>query len=153
MRERLFNWLSFVRLVQYGASALIFDGQGRVLLVKHRLRGGWEWPAGGGKLGELPERAVIREIKEETGVVLQEPRLVAVYARRFPGFATRFNFTFAEKVSDDAVGLAQFDQLELVAMKWVPVDEARQLLTPRLRRRFEAALSAWQDGSVVYLSS
>jgi 8-oxo-dGTP pyrophosphatase MutT (NUDIX family) len=153
VRERFFGWLTFLRLVQYGASALIFDPEGRVLLVKHRLRGGWEWPAGGGKLGEPPHKAVMREIKEETGVALEQPRLVAIHVRSLPALAARFNFTFAEQISTEAAKTAKFDRLELSDMRWVEVEAARQLLSRRLIKRFDASLGAWHDGSVAYLTS
>lgn len=152
MRERIFSWLSFLRFVQYGASVLAVDAEGRVLLVKHRLRGGWEWPAGGGKLGELPDQAAIREIREEAGIEAANPKLVAVYARKVPGLATRLNFTFAVRVNRDQAASAAFDRLELTALRWVTLDEAERLVSPRLRRRFLAAVQAWQTGQVVYLA-
>lgn len=151
MRERIFSWLSYFRLVQYGASALIFDPEGRVLLVKHRLRGGWEWPAGGGKLGEPPHLAVAREAKEEVGIELAKPRLAAVYARSFPGLATRFNFTFTEEVSAQVAAAAKFDRFELSDMRWATVGEARELVSRRLLARFDAAIQACNDGTVAYL--
>ena len=151
MRERFFGWLSFLRLVQYGSSAIIFDPDNRVLLVKHRLRGAWEWPAGGGKLGEPPHAAVVREIKEEVGIELSQPRLVTVYVRSLPGLASRFNFTFAEQVSAKTAAAVRLDKLELSDMRWATLEEAENLISPRLRRRFRVAVKAWQDGSVAYM--
>ena len=61
------------RLLTVVAVALI-DADGRVLLQQrpaHKEHGGlWEFP--GGKLheGELPEAALIRELKEELGIVV-----------------------------------------------------------------------------------
>ncbi len=54
------------------AYALIFDEAGRVLLSREpdprgRL-GRWLLPGGGVEHGEHPEQAVIREVKEETGL-------------------------------------------------------------------------------------
>jgi 8-oxo-dGTP pyrophosphatase MutT (NUDIX family) len=153
VREKLFSWVSFLRLVQYCASALVFDPDGRVLLVKHRLRGGWEWPAGGGKLGEVPDQAVVREIKEETGIELNSPRLIAVYVRSFPGLASRFNFTFAEQVSAEVAAAVKFDRVELLDIRWVEVAEAQQLVSRRLLKRFNAAIQSWKDGTVAYVTS
>ncbi|MCX4659130.1 NUDIX hydrolase [Streptomyces uncialis] len=46
---------------------------GRLLLVKRRVAEGsltWQFPAGKVERGEAPEDAVVREVKEETGLVV-----------------------------------------------------------------------------------
>jgi len=46
-----------------------------VLLVRHTYSEGWYFPGGGVKNQETPKAAVIRELKEETGVeVIGEPQ-------------------------------------------------------------------------------
>ena len=50
-----------------GPSLPIFEG-GSVLFVEHPTRG-WEIPGGHLEEGETPEEAMIRELKEETGLV------------------------------------------------------------------------------------
>jgi 8-oxo-dGTP pyrophosphatase MutT (NUDIX family) len=51
-----------------GAFAIIFDEQNRVLLSHRRDMDLWNLPGGGVESGELPTEAVIREVKEETGL-------------------------------------------------------------------------------------
>ena len=62
-----------LRLVTVVAVALI-DADGRVLLQQrpsHKEHGGlWEFPGGKIDPGELPEAALIRELKEELGIVV-----------------------------------------------------------------------------------
>lgn len=62
-----------VRLVVVAASALI-DPDGRVLLAQrpaHKELGGlWEFPGGKIAEGETPELALIRELKEELGIIV-----------------------------------------------------------------------------------
>ena len=50
-----------------GHSTLKIGKGGRVLFVKHPTRG-WEIPGGHLEPGETPEQALLRELKEETGV-------------------------------------------------------------------------------------
>ena len=60
------------------AVALI-DGSGRVLLQRRAadraMAGLWEFPGGKVEADELPEAALIREIEEELGVVLDDDAL------------------------------------------------------------------------------
>lgn len=52
------------------AGALIFNYSGEVLLLKHRFRAGSGWGIPGGflELGEQPEEALRRELREEIGL-------------------------------------------------------------------------------------
>lgn len=58
-------------------AALIFNEQGQVLLFKHTYRK-FEWgiPAGGLEYGEQPDKAILREFFEETGMQIEIERLL-----------------------------------------------------------------------------
>lgn len=67
----------------FGASAVVEDGQGRVLLVRHSYVGGWQLPGGGVSGGEPPELTIVRELEEEVGLAESTaPEFVALYARK-----------------------------------------------------------------------
>ncbi len=61
-------------------SALIFDG-GRILLALRRDIDWWNLPGGGMEQGETVEEAVLREVREETGLQVAVERLVGVYSK------------------------------------------------------------------------
>jgi 8-oxo-dGTP diphosphatase len=67
-----------IRLVLVAAGALI-DPDGRVLLAQRpegkSMAGLWEFPGGKIEAGERPEQSLIRELKEELGIVVKEPCL------------------------------------------------------------------------------
>ena len=64
-----------MKVVLVAACALI-DADGRVLIAQRpegkSMAGLWEFPGGKVDPGERPEDALIRELKEELGIVVQE---------------------------------------------------------------------------------
>lgn len=67
-------------LFQVFAAAVIFDSEGRILLVKltYQREHPWGLPGGSLEYGETPEEGVRREVREETGWEVQIERLLFV---------------------------------------------------------------------------
>jgi 8-oxo-dGTP diphosphatase len=61
-------------------AAALADGDGRVLLQRRApertMAGLWEFPGGKVEAGELPEAALVRELREELGIVVREAALI-----------------------------------------------------------------------------
>ena len=80
-----------IKLVLVAACALI-DADGRVLLAERPagkpMAGLWEFPGGKVEAGERPEETLIRELKEELGIVVREPCLapLAFASHAYPDF-------------------------------------------------------------------
>ncbi len=66
--------------VRPSASAVIFDRRGRLLLQQRSDGGQWGLPGGSVEIGESVADAVVREVREETGLVVTPKRLVGVYS-------------------------------------------------------------------------
>jgi 8-oxo-dGTP diphosphatase len=65
-------------LVMPGVAGLVLDGQGRLLLQRRADNGVWGLPGGMVDPGEAPARTVVREVHEETGLVVRPERLAGV---------------------------------------------------------------------------
>jgi 8-oxo-dGTP diphosphatase len=64
----------------HGAAAVIFDDEGRILLVKENYgRRRYGYPGGAVEPRESPEDAIVREVREETGVDAAVDHLVGLY--------------------------------------------------------------------------
>ena len=63
---------------------MVIDASGRVLLIrrsKEPLRGRWLVPGGSVELGETLEEAVVREVREETGLEVRPVDWLGVFDR------------------------------------------------------------------------
>lgn len=67
-------------LLQVGASVIVEDGQGRVLLQKRTDNHCWGYPGGSTELDERVEDAAARELLEETGLIAGRLELFGVFS-------------------------------------------------------------------------
>ena len=80
-----------VKLVLVAACALI-DTDGRVLIAQRppgkSMAGSWEFPGGKVETGERPEECLIRELREELGIIVKEECLAPLTfaSHRYPEF-------------------------------------------------------------------
>jgi ADP-ribose pyrophosphatase YjhB (NUDIX family) len=81
------------RDTKLGAYAFCVRGDGAVLLARmapdHPDAGLWTLPGGGVEFGEHPDDTVLRELREETGLVGERGQVVAVYSRTYERSPTR----------------------------------------------------------------
>jgi 8-oxo-dGTP pyrophosphatase MutT (NUDIX family) len=81
-------WRALRTPVAFGVSAIVEDRQGRVALVRHSYMAGLYLPGGGVDAGEPPAEGIIRELKEEIGLIQSAPpELLGLLTRRV-GWAT-----------------------------------------------------------------
>lgn len=73
------NWTYYPHVAS--ATLAVITRPGKVLLVRRNKephRGMWTLPAGFLNYGELPEEALVREVKEETGLIVKRCKILAI---------------------------------------------------------------------------
>lgn len=72
--------------LRVAAYAVIVDAEDRILLAhwNDSGRSGWTMPGGGLEDGEDPARAVVREVREETGYKVAVEDLLGIHSRVIP---------------------------------------------------------------------
>ena len=65
-------------LLQDGAAAIIVDDKNRILLQSRSDNGKWGLPGGCQELGERFQDTIIREVKEETNLIVLEKDLILI---------------------------------------------------------------------------
>jgi len=61
-------------------AAIITNAEGHVLLQRRSDNGLWGLPGGSVEIGESVTTAIVREVREETGLAVEVERLVGVYS-------------------------------------------------------------------------
>jgi 8-oxo-dGTP pyrophosphatase MutT (NUDIX family) len=68
------------KVIMVVAGAFVFDQENRVLMQKRTDNGQWGFPGGFMELGESVQDTAVREVYEETGLLLDELELFGVYS-------------------------------------------------------------------------
>ena len=86
-----------------GTTAVIRNDRGEVLLMEHAFRRRYPWALPGGwmQLHEPPEAAVVREVREETGLDVQIERLLTARTFSLP----RLDVVYVCRVLGDATAV------------------------------------------------
>ena len=71
-----------------GVAAIVRDSSQRVLFIRRADDGRWGLPAGAIDPGESPVQAIVREVREETGLVVRPTRVAGVFGGA--GFRHRY---------------------------------------------------------------
>ena len=108
------------------AFAIILHSR-HVLLVKARDKNNWQLPGGRIEPGETPVDAVVREVKEETGLRALVGRLTGRY-RREDGSVVR---VYAARARGKLAGARE----EILEQRWVRIREAKEMVSQNTRRR------------------
>jgi 8-oxo-dGTP diphosphatase len=106
-----------------GVCAVVTDTDGRVLLVRHPYAASERWGLPGGyvEAGEDPSDALVREVREELGVVATVGEPVAVTSHRGRRHVTLY---FETAVA----GMPVADGVEVAGWRYMPATEVVRLL-------------------------
>jgi len=80
VRLRLLGEIGYIT-PKVGSDAAIFNKQGEILLMERADGSGWCLPCGWVEPNEKPSEAVIREVREETGLEVEVVKFVGIFTR------------------------------------------------------------------------
>lgn len=130
------NYIKWIRskvghekIILVFAGGCIFNEKGEVLLQKRADSSKWGFPGGAIELGETPQIAAVREVKEETGLDVEVSKLIGIYTdldMEYPNGdkAQSICLAFELKVIG---GELSCDKQETLELKYFPVDDAPDL--------------------------
>lgn len=115
--------------VSTGADAAIFDGAGRLLVIRRTDTGQWAVPGGAAEVGEPVGLAAVREAAEETGLDVELTGLSWAFDKRDTDLGDSrmpmiMSFTARTTRSDQPIRLAE---LEASDSRWITREESEEL--------------------------
>lgn len=133
MERNYIKWLrskvGHEKIILVFAGGCLFDEQGRVLLQKRGDSGKWGFPGGAIELGETPEDAAIREVREETGLAVEVESLIGIYTdsdMRYSNGDEAHSICIVYKLK--AIdGELTFDDIETVGLEYFAIDELPEM--------------------------
>jgi ADP-ribose pyrophosphatase YjhB (NUDIX family) len=122
--------------------AMIFDDQGRVLLLEHSFRPDSAWGLPGGFLnkGEQPEAALRRELREEIGIEVEDVEIVLARTLSIPG---QIEIYFRAR----AIGEPEPCSFEIKGASWFSIDDLPPELSKDQRRLIQRALAVSENSN------
>lgn len=119
--------------VSLGVSAIIWDGEGRVLLAHHTYRHpGWGFPSGLVGSHEQPEAALIRELGEELAA---SATVICLLHAEIDALVRHLTLYYAVRLH----GVPRHDGIEIDELRFVPLEEIEALIRTKVPSWLAAA--------------
>ncbi|MEN8172363.1 MAG: NUDIX hydrolase N-terminal domain-containing protein [Chloroflexota bacterium] len=146
VRERLLGEIGAIT-PKVGSDAAIFNEKGEILLMERADGSGWCLPCGWVEPNEKPSEAVIREVREETGLEIEIAAFVGIFTR-MPSVKNGPHTMIATVHLCDVIGGALTLSHEGTALKYWTIDEMQDWHATH-EKYARAAHKVWKSKTLI----
>lgn len=141
------SWLTHLEKRASSAGVALYDGNGRVLIVKAHYKKYWSFPGGIIDAGETPRQAAVRETREEVGPSVDIDKLdFRLIVNRASSIAQTYQFIFESLVDANVLNHVLIDNKEIESYALVTREDILHE-----NRVYSASVIEWSKGTVGYL--
>jgi len=139
-----------------GAACILENEKKELLLLKPSYMNGWLIPGGPLLPLESPKEGCVRKVKEEAGIIIQEPTLIGVtHSIRLSDDEQKYESVhfifFGGILTQEQVEDVTLQEKMFTEFRFVPLTEAKALLSFPLNERVEKSLEAFARNTVAYI--
>lgn len=143
------KWFNSQPRKPVSAAIVLTDDHGKILLLEVNYRKNWNLPGGVLEEHESPLDGVVRETQEELGIVVDRHSLslcAVDYRPAKNGFIDKLYFYFyGGALTQQQIDAIKLQDEEIEQMRFVDLDEAKQLLSRWTYRQVVASLRGQGD--------
>lgn len=135
-----------------GVGVLFFNENDELLILKPTYKNYWSIPGGIIDKNESPQKAGIREVKEEIGLDLKNPRFLCIEYIPDLGKDENLQFIFYGGILDSTqIENIKINNEEISDYKFLKLEEAQKILSEKLKNRIPLCLDALKKKTAIYL--
>ncbi len=111
--------------------AVVFNSDGKLLLVREKIDGKWSLPGGWADIGYSPSEMAIKETMEEAGMIVKPIRLLAVMDKKCHDHPSDLYYIYKIFLECELLDEGEPDGLETTDKDFFNEDEIPDLSAPR----------------------
>lgn len=123
-------------ILQLGASVIVVNDKGQILLEKRSDTHNYSYPGGSVELGEKVEEAAKREMYEEVGLIANSLQFFTIASGeelhfKYPNGDEVYNVDIVY-ICNDYSGDLKAEESEVEELKWFDIDKLPEIFSPNM---------------------
>jgi len=111
--------------------AVVFNQEGKILLVQEKVDGGWTFPGGWADIGYTPRQIAEKECFEEAGLQVKATRILAVMDKTAQQMPPEFEYVYKLLILCEPLNTSISAGAETDNVGWFAENELPELSKPR----------------------